>query len=97
MTEYVVELPNEADKTCALEWFIKFLNIAKENAPFAKNKGLNMKTYECISHSGNTGKQIVLFVKAYSASSARADALIQARKQFGPGAGAVTIVNCKEV
>lgn len=56
-----------------------------------------MKTYECIAHSGNTGKQIVLFVRAYSASSARADALIQARQQFGPGAGAVTIVSCKEI
>lgn len=31
-----------------------------------------MKTYECIAHSGNTGKQIFLFVRAYSASSARA-------------------------
>ena len=43
------------------------------------------------------GKQIVLFVRAYSASSARADALVQARQQFGPGAGSVTIVSCKEV
>ena len=42
-----------------------------------------MKTYDCIAHSGNTGKQIVLFVRAYSASSARADALLQARQQFG--------------
>ena len=56
-----------------------------------------MKTYECIAHSGNTGKQIVILVRAYSSSSARADALVQARAQFGPGAGAVTIVSCKEV
>ena len=56
-----------------------------------------MKTYECIAHSGNTGKQIVLFVRAYSASSARADALIKARVQFGPGGGSVTIISCKEV
>ena len=56
-----------------------------------------MKTYECIAHSGNTGKQIVLFVRAYGASSARADALIQARQQFGNNAGAVTIISCKEV
>ena len=56
-----------------------------------------MKTYECIAHSGNTGKQIVIFVRAYSASSARADALVQARAQFGSGTGAVTIVSCKEV
>ena len=56
-----------------------------------------MKTYECIAHSGTTGKQIVLFVRAYNASSARADALVQARQQFGPSAGSVTIVSCKEV
>ena len=56
-----------------------------------------MKTYECIARSGNTGKQIVLFVRAYNASSARADAFVQARQQFGSGAGAVTIVSVKEV
>lgn len=56
-----------------------------------------MKTFECIAHSGNTGKQIVLYVRAYSASSARADALIQARQQFGSSGGAVTIISCKEV
>ena len=56
-----------------------------------------MKTYECIAHSGNTGKQIVIFVRAFSDTSARRDALEQARKQFGPGAGAVTIVSVKEV
>ena len=56
-----------------------------------------MKTYECIAHSGNTGKQIVLFVRAYSASSARSDALVQARQQFGSNAGAVTIISCKEI
>ena len=56
-----------------------------------------MKTFECIAKSGNTGKQIVLFVRAYSASSARADALIKARQQFGSGAGAVTVISCKEL
>ena len=56
-----------------------------------------MKTYECIAHSGNTGKQIIVFVRAYSSSSARADALVQARAQFGPSAGAVTIVSVKEI
>ena len=56
-----------------------------------------MKTYECIAHSGNTGKQIVLLVRAYSASSARADALVKARQQFGSNAGAVTIISCREV
>ena len=45
----------------------------------------------------STGKQIVIFVRAYSSSSARADALVQARAQLGPGAGAVTIISCKEV
>ena len=56
-----------------------------------------MKTYECVAHSGNTGKQIVLFVRAYSASSARADALVQARQQFGSSGGNVTIIRCREV
>ncbi len=56
-----------------------------------------MKTYECIAHSGNTGKEIVFYVRAMSSTSARMDALIQARQQFGSGAGAVTIVSVKEV
>ena len=56
-----------------------------------------MKTYECIAHSGNTGKQIVIFVRAVDATSAKRDALPQARQQFGSGAGAVTIVSVKEV
>ena len=56
-----------------------------------------MKTYECIAHSGNTGKQIVILVRAYSASSARADALVQARQQFGSSGGNVTIISCREV
>ncbi len=55
-----------------------------------------MKTFECIAKSGNTGKEIVIIVRAYSASSAQADALVQARQQFGSGAGSVTIVGCKE-
>jgi hypothetical protein len=59
-----------------------------------------MKTYECIAHSGATGKQIVLFIRAYTASNARAEALIQAREQFARQqftTGAVTIISCKEV
>ena len=56
-----------------------------------------MKTYECVAHSGNTGKQIVIFVRAIDSSRARMDALVQARQQFGSGAGAVSIVSCKEV
>ena len=55
-----------------------------------------MKTYECIAHSGNTGKQIVIFVRAYSATNAKMDALDPARQQFGSGAGAVTIISVKE-
>ena len=54
-----------------------------------------MKTYECIAHSGLNGKQIVLFIRAYTATNARADALIQARQQFG--SGPVTIISVKEV
>jgi hypothetical protein len=56
-----------------------------------------MKTFECIAHNGANGKQIVLFVRAFTASTARADALLQARAQFGSSAGAVTIISCKEV
>lgn len=56
-----------------------------------------MKTYECIAHSGNTGKQIVIYVRAYSATNAKMDALQQARAQFGNGAGAVSIISVKEV
>ena len=56
-----------------------------------------MKTYECIARSGNTGKQIVLFVRAVSASNAQMDALKQARQQFGSGAGAVFIESVKEI
>ena len=56
-----------------------------------------MKTFECIAHSGNTGKQIVIMVRAVSASTAKTEALNQARQQFGSGAGAVTIVSVKEV
>ena len=59
-----------------------------------------MKTYECIAHSGATGKQIAIFVRAYSESSAKADALAQAREQFARqqfSVGAVTIISCKEV
>ena len=55
-----------------------------------------MKTYECIAHSGNTGKQIVLFVRAFNESSARADALLQARQRF-ENRGNVTIVSVREV
>lgn len=56
-----------------------------------------MKTYECIAHSGNMGKQIVIFVRAISASNAQIDALKQARQQFGSGAGSVTIVSVKGI
>lgn len=56
-----------------------------------------MKTYECIAHSGKTGKQIVIFVRACTASNAGMDALTQARQQFGSSGGAVTIISVKEV
>ena len=55
----------------------------------------NMKTYECIARSGLTGKQIVLHIRAYTASSARSDALEQARNYFG--SGPVTIISVEEV
>ena len=56
-----------------------------------------MKTYACVARSGNTGKEIVIMVRAISRSSAEAEALKQARQQFGSGAGAVTVVSCKEI
>lgn len=56
-----------------------------------------MKTYECIAHSGNTGKEIVIMVRAFNSTSAKMDALTQARQQFGSGAGSVTIVSVREV
>ena len=56
-----------------------------------------MKTFECVARSGNTGKEIVIFVRAIDASRAKMNALVQGRQQFGSGAGSVTIVNCKEV
>ena len=55
-----------------------------------------MKTYECIAKSGNTGKEIVIIVRAVDASQAKMNALVQARQQFGNNAGSVTIVGCKE-
>ena len=55
-----------------------------------------MKTFECVARSGNTGKQIVIIVRAVDASQAKMNALVQARQQFGNNAGSVTIVGCKE-
>ena len=55
-----------------------------------------MKTYECIARSGKTGKDIVIFVRAIDASQAKMNALVQARQQFGSGAGGVTVISCKE-
>ena len=56
-----------------------------------------MKTYECVAHSGSTGKQIIVFVRAIDPPSAKRDALILARQQFGSNGGPVTIVSAKEV
>ena len=64
------------------------------------NEDKFMKTFECIAHNGANGKQIVLFVRAFTASTARADALQQAKEQFARQqftTGAVTIISCKEV
>ena len=54
-----------------------------------------MKPYECIAHSGNTGKQIVIFVRAVSASGAHAETWKQAKQQFG--SGAISIISVKEI
>ena len=55
-----------------------------------------MKTFECIAKSGKNGKEIVILIRAVDASQAKMNALVQARQQFGSGAGSVTIVGCKE-
>ena len=34
MEEFIVELPNEEDKTCALEQFMEALNFVNENEEF---------------------------------------------------------------
>ena len=46
--------------------------------------------------SGNMGNEIIIYVRAVSASSAKADALIQVRAHFGSGGGDVTVISCKE-
>ena len=55
-----------------------------------------MKTFECVAKSGNTGKEIVVFVRAIDVPQAKTNALVQARQQFGGSAGSVTIIRCKE-
>ena len=56
-----------------------------------------MKTYECIARSGSTGKQIVLLIRAVSASNAQMDALKQARQLFGSRSGAVFVDKVTEI
>ena len=55
-----------------------------------------MKTFECVARSGNTGKEIVIFVRAIDASQAKMNALVQARQQFGSSGGGVTVISCKQ-
>lgn len=55
------------------------------------------KTFQCVAHSGNTGKEIVIMVSAVNSGDAERYALEQARQQFGSGSGAVTIRSIKEV
>ena len=55
-----------------------------------------MKTFECVAHSGNTGKEIVILVRAVDSTKAKMEALSQARQQFGSGAGGVSITSVKE-
>lgn len=56
-----------------------------------------MKTYQCIAHSGATGKEIVFMVRAMSSTNAKMDGLKQARQMFGNNAGAVTLVSVTEI
>lgn len=53
-----------------------------------------MKTYECIVHSGMTGKQMVFLIRAASGTDARMAALEQAKLT---GAGSLSIVSVKEM
>lgn len=62
-----------------------------------KQEEIIMKTFECVARSGNTGKEIVIIVRAIDPTRAKMDALPQARQQFGNGAGSVTIISVKEV
>lgn len=55
------------------------------------------KTFQCVAHSGNTGKEIVIMVSAVNSGDAKMSALEQAKQQFGSGSGAVTITSVKEV
>ena len=55
-----------------------------------------MKTFDCVAKSGNTGKEIVVVVRANDSTKARMDAKDQAKLQFGSRSGAITIVSVKE-
>ena len=56
-----------------------------------------MKTFECVAHSGNTGKQIVIMVRAIDSTKAKMEALPLERQQFGSSGGAISIVKVREV
>ena len=56
-----------------------------------------MKTFECIAHSGNNGKEIVIMVRAVDSTKAKMEALPLARQQFGSSGGSISIVKVREV
>lgn len=55
-----------------------------------------MKTFQCVAKNGNTGKEIVIMVRANDTSRAQMEAKELAKQQFGNG-GSITIVSVKEV
>ena len=54
-----------------------------------------MKTFECVVRNCNSGKQIVVLVRAIDAGSAKREAAEQARSQFG--SSSVSVESAREV
>ena len=55
-----------------------------------------MKTFECIARHGNTGKEIVIMVRAYTEQNAQREAVQLARQQFGPH-GSISIISIRQL
>ena len=66
----------------------------------AQNRGKNFDIHTGFQGSGGKGvpqgMEIVVMVRANDSTKARMDALDQAKQQFGPRAGAITILSVKE-
>ena len=78
---------NDAFRRCTGLTSIYCLGTKEEYAMPVPRKGdwpagYFMKIFECIAKSGNTGKEIVVFVRAVDASQEKMNALVQARQQL---------------